>query len=85
MLPVAEGTTTAKQLQEMKLACSNMKCLVVIGEQNHSQRMCVVMFFCFLFGGLKMMSGTKTRYVCDHICEVQVLSDTITGAFPELC
>ena len=57
-----------KQLEELTLACCNMKCLVVIGEQNHSQCMCSYVMFCFvLFGGMKMMSGTKARYVCDHV------------------
>ena len=63
VLPAADDATTETQLKEMKLACSNMKCLIVIGEQNHSQCMCSYVMFCFvLFGGLKMMSGTKTRY-----------------------
>ena len=33
ILPETEGLTTEKQLDELKLACCNMKCLVVIGEQ----------------------------------------------------
>ena len=49
VLPAADDATTETQLKEMKLACSNMKCLVVIGEQNHSQRMCTYVMCCLVW------------------------------------
>ena len=49
VLPAADDATTETQLKEMKLACSNMKCLIVIGERNRSQRMCTYVLFCFVW------------------------------------
>ena len=70
---MAEGSTTEKQLKDLKLACRSIKCLVVIGERAYLQAMLFILCHVVYISGAKMMCGRKSRCVwlyekCDTLC-----------------
>ena len=58
-----KGSTTGKQLKDLKLACRNMKCLIVVGERVYSQAILFILRHIVYISGPKMMCGRKTRCV----------------------